>query len=49
MRILKLTDAVARRISSRGAVRTMRPPSGLRAKILADVRDNGDAALFRWA
>ena len=48
MRILKLTDAVAAKFLARrsshdaGAER-------ISARILADVRKNGDAALFRWA
>ena len=47
MRILKLTDAVAAKFLARrsshdaGAER-------IAARILADVRKNGDAALFRW-
>ena len=48
MRILKLTDAVAakflaRRSSHDGAAER------IAARILADVRKNGDTALFRWA
>jgi histidinol dehydrogenase len=48
MRILKLTDAVAAnflaRRSSHGAA-----AERVAARILADVRRNGDAALIRWA
>src|SRR5216683_6885826 len=48
MRILKLTDAVAAKFlaqrSSDDAAAEL-----IAARILADVRKNGDAALFRWA
>jgi histidinol dehydrogenase len=48
MRILKLTDAVAERFLAR---RSSHDSAAERtaARILADVRKNGDAALFRWA
>src|SRR5260370_31199147 len=48
MRILKLTDAVADKFLAR---RSSHDSSAERiaARILADVRKNGDAALFRWA
>jgi histidinol dehydrogenase len=48
MRILKLTDAVAERFLAR---RSSHDSAAERtaARILADVRRNGDAALFRWA
>ncbi len=48
MRILKLTEAVAAKFLAR---RNMRDGAAERiaARILADVRKNGDPALFRWA
>jgi histidinol dehydrogenase len=48
MRILKLTEAVAAKFLAR---RSMRDGAAERiaARILADVRKNGDPALFRWA
>jgi histidinol dehydrogenase len=48
MRILRLTDAVAAKFLAR---RSSHDASAERiaARILADVRKNGDAALFRWA
>ena len=48
MRIAKLTDAVAAKFLER---RTARDTAAERiaARILADVRRNGDKALFRWA
>jgi histidinol dehydrogenase len=47
MRILKLTDAVATKFFAR---RTSHDAAAekIAAEILADVRKNGDAALFRW-
>jgi len=48
MRILKLTDAVvAKFLARRGAHDA--DAERIAARILADVRKNGDAALFRWA
>ncbi len=48
MRILKLTDAVAAKFLSRRSVHDA-AAERVAARILADVRKNGDAALFRWA
>jgi histidinol dehydrogenase len=48
MRILKLTDAVAAKFLARRGSRDA-AAEGIAARILADVRKNGDAALFRWA
>ena len=47
MRILKLTDAVAAKFLAR---RSLHDAAAERtaARILGDVRKNGDAALFRW-
>ena len=48
MRILKLTDAVAAKFLARRSVHDA-AAERVAARILADVRKNGDAALFRWA
>jgi histidinol dehydrogenase len=48
MRILKLTDAVAARFFARRSSHDA-DAERIAARILADVRKNGDAALFRWA
>jgi histidinol dehydrogenase len=48
MRILKLTDAVAEKFLARRSSHDS-AAERIAARILADVRKNGDAALFRWA
>lgn len=48
MRILRLTDAVAAQFLARRAAHDSAAEE-VAARILADVRKNGDAALFRWA
>src|ERR1700736_4983219 len=48
MRILKLTDAVAARFLARRSSQDAAAEQ-VASRILADVRRNGDAALFRWA
>ena len=48
MRILKLTDAVAAKFLARRSSHDA-AAERIAARILADVRKNGDAALFRWA
>jgi histidinol dehydrogenase len=48
MRILKLTDAVAAKFLARRSSHDA-ASERVAARILADVRKNGDAALFRWA
>lgn len=48
MRILKLTDRVAANFFARRSSHDAAADQ-VAAKILADVRKNGDAALFRWA
>ncbi len=48
MRILKLTDAVAEKFLARRSLHDA-AAERVAARILADVRKNGDAALFRWA
>src|SRR6266404_6337365 len=48
MRILKLTDAVAARFLARRSSHDAAAEQ-VASRILADVRRNGDAALFRWA
>jgi histidinol dehydrogenase len=48
MRILKLTDAVAAKFFARRGSHDA-AVERVAARILADVRKNGDAALFRWA
>ena len=48
MRILKLTDAVAANFFARRSLHDSAAEQ-VAARILADVRKNGDAALFRWA
>ena len=48
MRIIKLTDAVAARFLARRSSHDA-AADGIAARILADVRKNGDVALFRWA
>ena len=48
MRILKLTDAVVAKFLARRSVHDA-AAERVAARILADVRKNGDAALFRWA
>jgi histidinol dehydrogenase len=48
MRILKLTDAVAAKFLARRSSHDA-AADRIAARILADVRKNGDAALFRWA
>ncbi|HEV7967315.1 MAG TPA: histidinol dehydrogenase [Candidatus Acidoferrales bacterium] len=48
MRILKLTDAVATKFLARRRSHDAAAEK-VAASILADVRKNGDAALFRWA
>ena len=45
MRILKLTDAVAEKIPGRAPRQRMPTPSAWPARIIADVRRRGDAAL----
>ncbi len=48
MRILKLTDAVSAKFFARRSSHDAAAEK-IAAEILADVRKNGDAALFRWA
>ncbi len=48
MRILKLTDAVAAKFLARRSSHDA-AAERIAARILADVRKNGDPALFRWA
>jgi|HubBroStandDraft_6_1064221.scaffolds.fasta_scaffold147276_2 histidinol dehydrogenase len=48
MRILKLTDSVAAKFLARRSSHDA-AAERIAARILADVRKNGDAALFRWA
>lgn len=48
MRILKLTDAVAAKFLVRRSLHDA-AAERVAARILADVRKNGDVALFRWA
>jgi histidinol dehydrogenase len=48
MRILKLTDAVAAKFLARRSLHDA-AADRIAARILTDVRKNGDAALFRWA
>jgi histidinol dehydrogenase len=48
MRILKLTDAVSAKFLARRSSHDA-AAERIAARILADVRKNGDAALFRWA
>ena len=48
MRILKLTDAVAAKFFARRSSHDA-AAERVASRILADVRRNGDAALFRWA
>jgi histidinol dehydrogenase len=48
MRILKLTDAVADKFLARRSLHDAAADK-VATEILADVRKNGDAALFRWA
>jgi histidinol dehydrogenase len=48
MRILKLTDAVAAKFLARRSSHDS-DAERISARILTDVRRNGDAALFRWA
>src|ERR1700730_8405792 len=48
MRILKLTDAVSAKFLARRSSHDA-AAERIAARILADVRWNGDAALFRWA
>jgi histidinol dehydrogenase len=48
MRILKLTDAVAAKFLARRSSHDA-AAERIAARILADVRKNGDVALFRWA
>jgi histidinol dehydrogenase len=48
MRILKLTDAVAAKFLARRSSHDA-AAERIAARILADVRKNGDAALFHWA
>jgi histidinol dehydrogenase len=48
MRILKLTDAVAAKFLARRSSHDA-AAERVAARILADVKKNGDAALFRWA
>src|SRR3982074_2236111 len=48
MRILKLTDAVAKKFLARRSSHNAAAEQ-VASRILADVRRNGDAALFRWA
>lgn len=47
MRILKLTDRIASQFLARRGARNA-AAEGVAARIIADVRRNGDAALFRW-
>jgi histidinol dehydrogenase len=48
MRIVKLTDAVAAKFLARRSLHDA-AAERIAARILADVRENGDVALFRWA
>src|ERR1700730_15673141 len=48
MRILKLTDAVAAKFLARRSSHDASAEK-VASRILADVRHNGDVALFRWA
>jgi len=48
MRIVKLTEAVATKFLARRSLHDA-AAERIAARILADVRKNGDAALFRWA
>jgi histidinol dehydrogenase len=48
MRILRLTDAVAEKFFARRSSHDAEAER-VAARILADVRKNGDSALFRWA
>jgi histidinol dehydrogenase len=48
MRILKLTDSAAAKFLARRSLHDA-AAERIAARILADVRKNGDAALFRWA
>src|SRR6185369_9914272 len=48
MRIVKLTDAVAAKFLKRRSSHDANADK-IAARILADVRKNGDAGLFRWA
>jgi histidinol dehydrogenase len=48
MRILKLTEAVAAKFFARRSLHDA-AAERIAARILADVRKNGDSALFRWA
>jgi len=48
MRILKLTDAVTEKFLARRSSHDA-AAERIAARILADVRKNGDAALIRWA
>ena len=48
MRILKLSDSVAKKFFSRRSSHDA-AADGIASEILGDVRRNGDAALFRWA
>src|ERR1700716_3406055 len=48
MRILKLTDAVAKKFLARRSSHDA-AAERVASRILADVRRNGDAALLRWA
>jgi histidinol dehydrogenase len=48
MRIVKLTDAVAAKFFARRSSHDV-AAERIAARILADVRKNGDTALFRWA
>jgi histidinol dehydrogenase len=48
MRILNLTDAVAAKFLKRRGAHDA-GAEHIAARILTDVRKNGDAALFRWA
>jgi histidinol dehydrogenase len=48
MQILKLTDAVAAKFLARRSLHDA-AAERIAARILSDVRKNGDAALFRWA
>jgi len=48
MRIVKLTDAVAAKFLARRSMHDAAAEQ-IAARILADVRKNGDPALFRWA
>src|SRR5487761_880063 len=48
MRIVKLTNTVAAKFLARRSLHDA-VADRVAARILADVRKNGDAALFRWA